>query len=323
MDRPDPAAAGEAVPGTGSQDERDAESLAALAQGGLPVTARKRIAEAGATGGTWGSDLSVAELAAVRAVGFEPAGLVMGSSVYQIGYQWGANAMSLVGSGGGYWYSEQFPCLHGWGHEGSRTGYNWEHRVFEVGITTARNLAMSRLSAEAAAVGAHGVVGLRVRFERPQGTAGQVEFVAIGTAVRRRGAPVLAQPFTCHLSGQDFAKLVRSGLVPAAYVLGVGAVEVDAGCVMEYQERSYVNQEIVQPSIAIQRCREIAVSHLEHEASLVGEGVVGVEVSFTHHPLGFGSELFELQATGTAVRRFADVPPQSAPLAILRLGGGS
>jgi|HubBroStandDraft_1064217.scaffolds.fasta_scaffold21778_2 uncharacterized protein YbjQ (UPF0145 family) len=306
----------------GGSDARDRASVEALDGGGLPVTARKRIAEAEATGGTWGSDLSVAELAAVRAVGFDPVGLVMGSCVYQIGYQWGANAMSQSG-GGGSWYSEQFPCIHGWGHEGSRSGYNWEHRVFENGIVQARNLAMTRLSAEATALGAHGVVGLRVRFDRPQGVAGQVEFVAIGTAVRRRGAPAIASPFTCHLSGQDFAKLLRSGYVPAAYVIGVGAVEVDAGCVMEYQERSYVNQEIYQPSIAIQRCREIAVSHLEHEAALVGEGVVGVDVSFEHHSLGYAAELFELQATGTAVRRFADVPPRDAPLAILRLGGGS
>jgi uncharacterized protein YbjQ (UPF0145 family) len=322
VDGPGPPSGPAAEGGVEARDRASAESLD---HGGLPVTARKRIAESEAAGGTWGSDLSVPELAAVRGVGFDPVGLVMGSSVYQIGYQWGARAMSQLGVGPGSanWYSEQFPCVHGWGHEGSRTGYNWEHRVFEAGLVAARNLAMSRLTAEAAALDAHGVVGVRVRFERPPGVAGQVEFVAIGTAVRRAGAPKLASPFTCHLSGQDFAKLVRSGYVPAAYVLGVGAVEVDAGCTMEYQERSYVNQEIQQSSVAIQRCREIAVAHLEHETTAVGEGVVGVDVSFTRHSLGMASELFELQATGTAVRRYADVPPRAAPLAILRLGGAS
>lgn len=303
-------------------EARDTESLRALETGGLPVTAHKRIAEAESAGGTWSSDLSVAELAAVRAVGFEPLGLVMGSSVYHIGYQYGPSAAPVGGQVARGVYVEAFPCTHGYYHEGIRSGYNWEHRVFEAGITTARNLAMSRLVAEAQELGAHGVVGLRVRFDRPQRTAGNVEFVAVGTAVRRAGAPPLAQPFTCHLSGQQFAKLMRIGFVPAAFVLGVAAVEVDPGCAMEYQERSYVNQEIVQPTVAVQRCREIAVAHLEHEAGLVGDGVVGVEVSFVEHALGAGSHLYELQATGTAIRRFADEPLPAQPIAVMRLGGG-
>ena len=207
-------------------DARDAESVRSLEEGGLPVTARRRIREAEATGGTWSSDLSVAELAGVRSVGFDPVGLVMGSSVYHIGYQWGPRAFGLGGMsaqppGLAGAYSETFPCTHGYYHEGSRSGFNWEHRVFEAGITTARNLAMTRLCAEAQALGAHGVVGLRVRFSRPAGTAGNVEFVAVGTAIRRRGAPPLAYPFTCHLSGQQFAKLMRIGYVPAGFVLGV------------------------------------------------------------------------------------------------------
>lgn len=305
--------------GAEDADRREADSLDALAHGGIPATARRRIEEAEAAGGTWSSDLGVAELAALRAVGFDPVGLVMGSSVYQIGYQWGAAyAQAATGRGA---YRETFPCQHYSFHEGMRSGWNWEHTVFERGITEARNLAMSRLTAEAVALGAHGVVGMRVHFARPSGTAGQVEFTAFGTAVRRVGAPALRRPFTCHLSGQQFAKLLRVGLVPAAYVIGVAAVEVDAGCTMEYQERSWVNQEIQQPTVAMQRCREIAVAHLEHEAARVGEGVIGVEVSMSAHSLGAGSELFELQATGTAVRRFADGPLPAAPLAIMRLGG--
>jgi uncharacterized protein YbjQ (UPF0145 family) len=317
------------VPGLdpeGAEDaaEREADTVESLQHGGIPATARRRIAEAEAAGGTWSSDLSVAELASLRAVGFDPLGLVMGSCVYQIGYQWGANYGSglLRGARAGA-YVETFYCEHAYAHEGMRPGYNWEHQVFEAGITEARNLAMSRLVAEAQALGAHGVVGMRVRFERTAGTAGQVDFTAIGTAVRRAGSPPLKSPFTCHLSGQQFAKLLRVGVVPAAYVMGVAAVEVDAGCTMEYQERSYVNQEIVQPTRAVQRCREIAVAHLEREAAQVGDGVVGVELAFSQHSLGIGSELFELQATGTAVRRFTDAPLPAEPLAIMRLGGAS
>jgi uncharacterized protein YbjQ (UPF0145 family) len=309
--------------GAENADQREADTLHALAHGGIPATARRRIEEAEASGGTWSSDLGVAELAALRAVGFDPLGLVLGSSVYQIGYQWGAAYAQTSGVTGRGAYSESFPCQHYGYHEGMRTGWNWEHTVFERGITEARNLAMSRLVAEASALGAHGVVGMRVRFSRPSGNAGQVEFTAVGTAVRRAGAPPLKWPFTCHLSGQEFAKLLRVGIVPAAYVIGVAAVEVDTGCTMEYQERSWNNQEIEQPTVAMQRCREIAVAHLEHEAAQVGDGVIGVEVTMSAHSLGMGSELFELQATGTAVRRFADAPLPAAPLVIMRLGGAS
>jgi hypothetical protein len=223
------------------EQERDAESVAALDRGGLPVTATRRIAEAEAAGGTWSSDLSVDELAAVRAVGFDPVGLVLGGSVYHVAAQWGqswnyappSQGPSVSGRGA-YWAS--FPCPHGWGyHDDMRTGYNWEHTVFEHGLVTARDLAMSRMLAEAQALGAHGVVGVRVTFSRPGGSAGTLDFTAVGTAIRRAGAAPVPYPFTCHLSGQDFAKLMRIGFVPAALVLGVAAVEVDPGCGMEWQ----------------------------------------------------------------------------------------
>ncbi len=301
------------------EEQRDADSVRSLEAGGLPVTAVRRIREAEKTGGTWASDLSVAEHSAIRSVGFEPLGLVLGGSVYHIGFQWGSSYWSGLGGSGNSW---SFPCRHGYYHEGQRTGWNWEHTVFEAGITTARNLAMSRLVAEATALGAHGVVGLRVEMTRPPGAAGNVDFLAVGTAVRHRGSPPLPQPFTCHLSGQDFAKLMRIGLVPAAFVLGVAAIEVDPGCGMEFQEASFVNQELSQPTHALQACREIAVAHLEHETAGCGEGVVGVEVSHSEHHLGGGSHIYELQATGTAVRRFAKVPLPDPPLAMLRLGGG-
>src|ERR1700683_2973590 len=169
--------------GEAAELKRDAESALALEHGGLPVTALQRLLEAEESGATWSSALSVAELAAVRGVGFTPVGLVMGSSIYHIGYQWGPR-MGMGMSGQAGIYAKAFPCLHGYYHDGMQTGYNWEHKVFEVGITTARNLAMGRLVAEAQALGAHGVVGLRLTFSRPAGSTGNVEFVAIGTAVR-------------------------------------------------------------------------------------------------------------------------------------------
>ncbi|HZD64462.1 MAG TPA: heavy metal-binding domain-containing protein [Acidimicrobiales bacterium] len=293
---------------------RTEASVASLAHGGLPVSARERLADTEA-GGAWTSDLSVAELAAVRAAGLEPLGLVMGSSVYHIGAQWGPRYFRSAGGG----YSSVWYCPHTFMHEDMRTGYNWEHTLHERGMVEARNLAMSRMGQEAQELGAHGVAGVRLRFSRPRGVAGLMEFTAVGTAVHRPGSPPLAFPFTSHLSGQSLGKLVGTGYVPCAVTMGICAIEVDPGCGMEWRMGSWANTELPQVSEAAQRCRELAVERLEREAAEVGDGVVGVEVEFSIHELPGEAKLLELFTLGTAVRRFSAAPMPEPPLAMMRL----
>ena len=64
------------------------------------------------------------------------------------------------------------------------------------------------MSAECAALGGHGVVGVSLDIGP---SAGGLEFKALGTAVRAPGAIYPKSPFTSHLSGQDFAKLIITG----------------------------------------------------------------------------------------------------------------
>ncbi|MGH9102178.1 MAG: heavy metal-binding domain-containing protein, partial [Acidimicrobiales bacterium] len=298
-----------------SADARTEASVEALSHGGLPVSARERLADMESGGGAWTSDLSVAELAAVRAAGFEPRGLVMGSSVYHIGAQWGYRYFGAAGGG----YSSVWYCPHAFAHEDMRTGYNWEHTLHERGMVEARNLAMSRMGEEAKELGAHGVAGVRLRFTRNEGVAGLVEFTAIGTAVHRPGAAPLAFPFTSHLSGQELGKLIGTGYVPCALVMGICAIEVDPGCGMEWRMGSWANTELPQVSEAAQRSREIAVERLEKEAGQVGDGVIGVEADFSIHELPGGAKLLELFTLGTAVRRFSADPLPEPPLAMMRL----
>src|SRR5580698_8044765 len=54
----------------------------------LPPAALSRLAEIKSSG-TWSSALSTAEFAAIRSVGFEPVGQVVGAAVYNIGYTGG------------------------------------------------------------------------------------------------------------------------------------------------------------------------------------------------------------------------------------------
>lgn len=296
-------------------DARTAASIQALEGGGLPVSAQERLADAERSGAAWTSDLSVGELAAVQGAGFTPLGMVMGSSVYHIGSQWGYQYYGSYGGG----YSSVWYCPHGY-HDDMRTGYNWEHTLHERGMVAARDLAMSRLAMEAQALGAHGVAGVRLRFARSEGLAGLVEFTAVGTAIHRAGAPALSFPFTSHLSGQELGKLMATGYVPCALVMGICAIEVDPGCGTEWRMGSWSNTELPQLSDAAKSCREIAVQRLEAESSRVGgDGVIGVSVDFSIHELPREAKLLELLALGTAVRRFSAAPLAEPPLAMMRL----
>ena len=65
----------------------------------LPASAEARMAEIRASG-TWGSALTSDEFAAIRSVGFEPAGQVLGACVYNIGYTGGYSCPGAWGAWG-------------------------------------------------------------------------------------------------------------------------------------------------------------------------------------------------------------------------------
>jgi uncharacterized protein YbjQ (UPF0145 family) len=72
------------------QAQRDQESLERLAQGHIPLNAAERLATlagAGASALPFASDLSVQEYALLHSLGIVPVTLVMGSSIYQVGWQ--------------------------------------------------------------------------------------------------------------------------------------------------------------------------------------------------------------------------------------------
>jgi uncharacterized protein YbjQ (UPF0145 family) len=177
----------------------------------LPSAARDRIAEIRGSG-TWGSALSTDEFAAIRGVGFEPVGQVLGACVYNIGYAGGYTCPGGWSSGvfgGVVTAATQVSGQGGWGTFGPLTQAMYD----------ARRKAIGRMTAECAGLGGHGIVGVSLSFGPfPQGG---LEFRAIGTAVRGMGAPAPPQPFSSDLSGQDFAKLIRAGWVPAGLALGI------------------------------------------------------------------------------------------------------
>ena len=123
---------------------------------GVPQDAMRRLAELrpGQPGSIFTSDLSVNEFLLVREVGFRPVGLVLGSSIYHVG-----------------------PPVRAAG------GKSQELDVLSQAMYHARELAMTRMEAEAQALGADGIVGVRLDVEMKEFGADIAEFIAVGTAV--------------------------------------------------------------------------------------------------------------------------------------------
>jgi uncharacterized protein YbjQ (UPF0145 family) len=304
--------------------QRQLASIASLERGGLPLAAQERIEELHEGKSAWTSDLSVSEMAAIQHAGFEPVGMVMGSSVYRIAAQWGYTTVYGMGGGVSGGRVRTYPCPHGYYGYGvgseHRTGYNWEHLYYEAGITETRNAALRRILEEARGLDAHGVVGVRIIRRHLEGVGNSLEFTCIGTAVRRRGGPKLRSPFMSHLDGVAFSKLLHGGYVPVALVMGIGAMEIDPGCGTEWALRSWSNTRIQQISDGIEEARMLGINHLEAEVATVdADGAVGVETDLSTYELGGESMLVELFLLGTAVRRYAKEPLDEPPLPIMRL----
>jgi len=209
---------------------------------GVPHDAMQRLAELepGKPGSIFTSDLSVNEFLLVREVGFRPLGLVLGSSIYHVGLQIG------------------------------RWGSNQELDVLSQAMYHARELAMSRMEAEADALHADGIVGVRLDVEMKEFGADIAEFIAVGTAVKAEegaGGGGVAnwrnnknQPFTSDLSGQDFWTLIRAGYAPLGMVMG--------SCVYHVAHQKFgskisnigKNVEIEQFTQALYDARELAMT---------------------------------------------------------------
>src|SRR5450755_3721320 len=165
--------------------------------------------------GTWGSALSTDEFTSIRSVGFEPVGQVLGAAVYNIGY---AGGYGCAGAWSGGYYGNSFGPTRSVTQLSSRGGASSFAPLVQT-LYEARRAAINRMTAECVELGGHGVVGVRLTIG--PFPAGGLEFKAIGTAVRAPGAPLPKRPFTSDLSGQDFAKLIMRGWVPASLALGI------------------------------------------------------------------------------------------------------
>lgn len=301
--------------------ERAAASLQRIEDGRVPLAAAERLggyaqgAADGAGGPTvFSSDLAVNEWSALARLGVTPVTLVMGSSIFQVGWQ--------------------------------TTYYNvpTEVRVLSDAYNECRRLALGRLLEEAELCGADAVVGVRIDQGAHDWAPGALEFIAVGTAVRLpepmrdpAAAAVLSD-----LSGQEFVQLCQAGLRPVGiaahtsvhYVPATGQTQMAqssfGGLLGGAGGGSWANQELTDFSQGVYEAREKAMAFVNAQAQqLGGDGVIGVEVrehGRTHAVRRGMYDTKDLEVTfhvmGTVIREdpaLASEPPQPAPLQILFL----
>ncbi len=287
------------------EDER---SLAQLEAGGIPPSAERRLGELRSSGGSYTSDLSIADLALCSQLGLRPLSQVMGSSIYQVGYQEATLGFGFGGAlalGGGY-IAEMDTLSRAWNE--------------------ARELALGRLAREAQAVDADAVVGVRLTAAaRDTGEAlgsGVIEYSVLGTAVRRTESNRQARahgPVLTELTVSEYAKLVGAGFAPAGivgwssvffarYAFG-NVLRLEPGILTPVQ--SFELREFTQGFYA---AREQVMARTGEQAKRLGaHGIVGVRISHDAHPMAAGTSQSGIAATfhaiGTAVREREHVQP--------------
>ena len=226
------------------------------------------------------SDLSVDEVLLIEQCGFDPVRLVIATTHWHAGWQWGA-------------WSE-----------------NMEMNVLTQAMSDARHDAMAKLARQLVDFDCDGVLGMRVDAKH---RGDHVEFVAIGTGVRARANReqwrVHGRPFTSALSGQDFWSLTRAGFAPRALVVGNCVYHVAHQGLAQWFSRIGTNVELETFTQAMYEARELAMERMQDEATAVGaDGVVGVRVH--EGPYGWGSHVIEFFALGTAVSRIGEGAPE-------------
>jgi uncharacterized protein YbjQ (UPF0145 family) len=240
---------------------RDERSLERLRQGGIPLAAAERLDELrkrGRESGAFASDLSVSEFALLHNLGIAPLTMVMGSSIYQVGWQ------------GAYYMAPT------------------EIRALSDAYNESRRLALGRMLEETRLAGADAVVGVRLEQGSHDWASGAVEFIAVGTAVRLPEALRAVQgPVLTDLGGQEFWQLCAAGIRPVGitahtsvhYVPATWQTARATGGGLFAGATSYYNQELADFTQGVYDAREKAMAYITDQARAVdAHGIIGVRV---------------------------------------------
>lgn len=264
--------------------------------------------------------LSVEESAALSSVGFQQCSEVIGAVAY---------AVTPIG-----FYASGLAPTAGWGASGStvprayRT-YTSSKTSAAVGtpatITAMKagyRTALERLLEEASAVGADGVVGVRVTRSTTHTDTREIwNFLAMGTAIRSTGPNRVTKPFTTALSGGGTAAALRAGWVPISYlacpVMAIRGIDYTSS---QQMRRSAPNGEVEAHTDAVNTCRHQARTDFAAAARAVRADAAVMDKMTVHFGRVSGPVEVTVVVTGTALAHFAG-GDQLAPIGVLPLGG--
>jgi uncharacterized protein YbjQ (UPF0145 family) len=253
----------------------------------------------------------------------------MGSAVFHIGRSgryWGYHDCQYNGAGFGYSYGNvgNAPvALSGRGAPSAAL----------VGVfDTARRTALGRMTAECQALGGDGVVAAALTMAPFIGQPNCLEFKVIGTAVRARGDYRPRHPFTSHLDGQGFAKLLGSGWVPVELLVGMSIGVRHDDYRTQSQAYSWRNVEMSGWSELVHEIRSDARRQLQIQgAKQGGDGVVMADSSLrvwrescmrarSRNNSEQEDHVAESTMVGTTIARFTVRKQQPRTLSVMPLG---
>jgi uncharacterized protein YbjQ (UPF0145 family) len=316
--------------------DEQAIAVAALTNGDILPKAKERIEREKAIGSKFfSSDLTVREYLLCREAGFETIGQVMGSCFYNV------SLLACVGRTFGLTQSE-------YSHDkyissgGSLRPVSGELVEITEAQLKSRRLAVDRMLLEAHAMGAHGVIGVRVKSSHFIFQHRMTEFTAIGTAIRIPGYQSNGKVFTSDLNGQEFWQLYKAGYIARELSFGVCTYYVkcdaqtrqiiDPTLLDVMKGKSTQNQEIVLYTQGIYESRELAMERLTSDAVAVdADGIVSMEVNcdiqtveYMSMNKTFHDPVFHFIATGTSIAKMDGVPETiKKPKLCLSLRGGT
>lgn len=213
------------------------------------------------------SGLSGNEIYCLAQKGWAPGAIVVGNSVYSLGFLRG------ISSG--------FQTLAG----GELTS------ITEL-ISDGRHAALKRMEEEAQKQHTHGLTGVTSELKR---VSGLMEFLAVGSAVK--GQSYAGPFFTTACTGQDLYCQMDAGYEPRHFVIGNVAYALGLGRGFLGAMRGFAGGEVKEFSDMYNRTRHIALERLEKEARERGANAV---VDILTHIVPFGPGVKEMLMIGTA-----------------------
>lgn len=212
--------------------------------------------------------LSGNEIYCLQLKGLQPGNLVIGNSVFSMGFVGGLGSGIRTMAGGEV---TQITSLI---HDG-------RHQSFE------------RLMAEARKYGGIGVTGVSSELVHHDGN---IEFLSIGSAVHQDGNKAVQLSFTSSADGQELYCQIDAGFLPQRFVFGNVAYSIGMVGGITGAIRSAARGEVKEYSQIFSQTRHLALQRLTTEARSAGaNAVIGINTSII--PIGGVQEMLMI---GTA-----------------------